>query len=367
MDDPRLTTDYKHSSNHDSLDNVNENISDSIIKSLSLIDNETVISNKSLRKRFGLLSDNDYGNLIEYLLNRRYIQFSTESDVSLYSLTHEGKSFFREKIRDSQTRERFLRSIENTEDLNLYNKLILEESINNCSSEEYFPSFIGCFIADKSGKTLLTFELYEGALESYLNFSNEIDGEQKDLELIPMFISAFEKFSQELNFKSLSGLKLEGTNLKMQSFNFENKYTITHIINPKVNLKPIEDKIEHYFRTLFENYKNELELSLRTGLVENISHLNELGREMLKELNKFVYLVEFKNIVYKLDNFDMVYAQALYSKLDKLYKEFNFKYTLTLEKIKQLKINLLKAMLNEDLEELKVTINKAQDIESNLS
>jgi hypothetical protein len=161
----------------------------------------------------------------------------------------------------------------------------------------------------------------------------------------------------------MSSFKITGGNVKLQTFSFD-KYTVTCFVNPSVNLKPIKDKVRDYFNDLFEKYKYDLELSLATGMTENISHLNELGREMLKELNKYVYLVEFKNIVDNLKSFDVVYAKALYNKLKKLYKDLNLKFAITLEKINQLKIYLVKAMFDEDLDELKKIIKKTQEIQS---
>jgi len=132
-------------------------------------------------------------------------------------------------------------------------------------------------------------------------------------------------------------------------------------------LNSIINKIKGYFNILFEKYKNDLDICAQTGEMNPVSYLNKIGNEMLKELNKFVYLVEFKNIVNDLGHFDMIHAKTLYDKLDKLYKDSNLNFAILLEKIKILKNYLLKTMLNEDLEEFKEIINKMQIIESNLS
>jgi len=92
-----------------------------------------------------------------------------------------------------------------------------------------------------------------------------------------------------------------------------------------------------------------------------------LGQEMLKELNKYVYLVEFKNIVRNLDEYDQTHAKHVYEELNKLQDECLSKFSLMIEKIKKLKIYALKTMLNDDLEELKEIINKMQVINSKLN
>ncbi|MFX1258361.1 MAG: hypothetical protein ACFFAN_10910 [Promethearchaeota archaeon] len=327
---------------------------------MSLIDLEVVISKSDIQKKLRL-SKNEINVITDYLVSKGYIKFKNVKNEKIFSLTHEGKKYYDKKLKYITFNEQFQRSGKKVGKTNIFNKF----SIDKFPSEENLPSFIGCFIADKNGKTLLTFELFDGALDYYLkgHIKDEERKEQLDIELIPLFISALEKFSEEINIRNLWDLKIKGANLKMRSFSYE-KFTITFFINPNVNLKPVENKIKGYFEVLFKKYKNELELSLRTGLIENISHLNKLGREMLKELNKFVFLGEFKNIVNDLEFFDIIYARSLYNKLDELYNEFTLKFSIILEKIKQLKINLLKSILNEDLEEFKSIINKTQNIKS---
>ncbi len=334
-----------------------ENIENFIIMTVSTIDNHIVIPKTELRRTLKLKQEKiDF--IIDYLVKEDIIHIENIDNKIFLSLTYSGKKRFRILIKEL--------NIEHTD-----KKLEKIGIIPQFQKIEPPPSFIGCLIADKNGKTLLTFEIFEGALESYLKrhlvgTEGKGTGNYLDIELIPMFISALEKFSQEINIRNLTGVKIKGTNLKMQTFSYD-KYTVTFFINPHVNIKSIEKKIKYYFKIIFEKYKKDLEISIKTGFVDNISHINNLGREILKELNKFVYLVEFKRIIFNLDSFEMVYARTLNNKLKKLEDNFNEKFIIILEKVKKLKTRMFHVMANHDLDELREVISKAQDIESILS
>ncbi|MBD3338756.1 MAG: hypothetical protein GF353_06595 [Candidatus Lokiarchaeota archaeon] len=343
---------------------MNDNLLNATIKILSLINYELVITQSYLQHKL-MISKEELDYICDKMIETGCLEYVDVSNERILSLTPQGKKKYDKKIRKMDFQPQFMKSVEDIEKLNLFNKY----EVKKVATQDNIPSFIGCFIADKYGKTLLTFELFEGSLEYYLQ--GHIKKEEKmnkemDIELIPMFVSALEKFSKEINIQDVSALKIKGANLKMLSYSYD-KFTVTLFINPHINLKPIEAKVQDYFRVLFRTYKEELETSLKTGIMENISHLNELGREMLKELNKFVFLGEFKNIVNDLEYFDGVYARSLYSKLNNIYSDFELKFTIILEKIKKLKLNLLKAILEEDLPEFRHIINKTQDIQSKLS
>ena len=80
-----------------------------------------------------------------------------------------------------------------------------------------------------------------------------------DLDLIPMFISAIEKFSSELNIQDMAGLGLKGSNVKMNVLSFED-LTVTIFMNPNINLQPIEYKIKNYFNNLLTGINGFVEL-----------------------------------------------------------------------------------------------------------
>ena len=343
---------------------IDEDTLNAILKVLYHVQKEVVISQKGLTIKLNLTT-NEIKDAFKYLNQNGFLELTIVNNVNVYSLSDKIKEEFNDVLKDLHLYKQFQHLVANIEN---------ENPVIGFPTDESIPSFIGCFIADKAGKTLLTFELYEGALETYIKgppiisvpTENDDEHGEFDIELVPMFVSALEKFSQEINMRELSELKITGINLKMQTFSYE-KYTVTFFINPSVNLKPIEKKVRDYFQILFSKYKEDFEVSLRTGFVDNISHLNDLGQEMLKELNKYVYLVEFKNIVGNLDEYDQTHAKHVYKELNKLQDECLSKFSLMIEKIKKLKIYLLKTMLNDDLEELKEIINKTQSINSKLN
>lgn len=145
------------------------------------------------------------------------------------------------------------------------------------------PPFIGCFVADKNGKTLLRFEIFSGALEFYLKKPHE---ELFDLELITMFLSAFERFTEQINFENMSGLNLKASNLKMHSiFSFEN-FTITFFVNPRMNMNLFEKAMKEYFSSLFEENREVFEDFYKKGTTLTVSRLEGEGSLWLNKLNK---------------------------------------------------------------------------------
>ena len=150
------------------------------------------------------------------------------------------------------------------------------------------PPFVGCIIADKFGKTLFSYELFSGSIDFFLKRDIRNKGEKEDLslELIPMFISALEAFSQEINIQDLPGLKLEGRNIKLQTiFSYED-YTIILFLNPNVNMKLMENRIKTYFSYLFEVYNNDFKNIHKMSSSNFILHLKLLGKIWLEDLNK---------------------------------------------------------------------------------
>ncbi len=148
------------------------------------------------------------------------------------------------------------------------------------------PPLIGCFVSDKDGKTILTFEIFEGALESYLKRNNDDNEEESfDLELIPMFISAFERFSEQINFNDLSGLDLRGTGLKMYSFFCFEKFTVTFFLSPSIFIKHLREKIISFFNDLYENNRDLFDNFYKSGTINESSRLCSIGNDWLNELN----------------------------------------------------------------------------------
>ncbi len=150
------------------------------------------------------------------------------------------------------------------------------------------PAFIGCMISDKDGKTIAIFELFKGALDYFIK--KDIKDIEKrnnfDIELIPMFICALERFSDQICIENLAGIKLKGTNIKMHSIFCFSQFTITLFLNPFIRLKPYENVICDYYSDLFEKYVEEFEDVLKFCSNDFVSQIELKGREWLRELNE---------------------------------------------------------------------------------
>ncbi len=310
------------------------NVIDESVKIVQLIDAEITITRKALQEKLNR-PEKLINYLIESLINKNHIEKNLVKNQEILSLTNKGKDSFKEILKSFSAGH-----LKETETEGFLTKIFYEEKI---------PTFIGAFIADKDGRTLLTFELFENALEKFLlsRTESDLDGVPVDLDLIPMFISALEKFSLELNIKDLSGFSLEGSNLKMYIFGYEN-FTVTFFMNPDTNINPVKSKIYNYFKNMFEANESDFEAALDTGQIDLLFPLIEIGKKWLEALNNY-----YEDMIIKLEIYDTEHAKILYNKMDELYQRVSVKYSVTLEKIKKLKVNLMRSIIEEDFEELR--------------
>ncbi|KKM20458.1 hypothetical protein LCGC14_1645290, partial [marine sediment metagenome] len=61
---------------------------------------------------------------------------------------------------------------------------------------------------------------------------------------------------------------------------------------------------------------------------------------------------------------DKEHAQVLYGKIDELYDDINKKFSITLEKVKKLKVDIMKSIIEKDYEELNKIAEIAQELKS---
>ncbi len=61
---------------------------------------------------------------------------------------------------------------------------------------------------------------------------------------------------------------------------------------------------------------------------------------------------------------DKEHAQILYNKIDELYDDINKEFSVTLEKVKKLKVDIMKSIIEKDFEELKKIAKIAQEIKA---
>lgn len=319
------------------------NMIDESLKVIHQIDNEVVLPKKGLSEKLNR-PKKLINYLVESLVRKKHIEISNVEGKELLSLTEKGKTIYKDIF------NKFSRNIL----ANFGEESIISES----SSEQKSPPFIGAFIADKDGRSLSKLELYENALEEFISNNVPTDGSivPVELDLIPMFISALEKFSLELNIQDLTGFSLKGTNLRMHVFGFDD-YTVTIFMNPDVNIKAIENKIKNYFKNLFDKYNTEFEKSVATGQIDNLYPAIDEGKKWLNELND-----SYQSKVINSEIFDNKQAKDLYTKIDGLYDDISKQFSITLEKIKKLKVKSMKSILENNFEELKKIASIAEEI-----
>ena len=319
-------------------------IDESIIV-INHIDEEITTTKTALMKKLHIPEKLlDY--LIEHLVAKKHIEISKIKTKEVLSLTDIGRYHFKNILKQFSSESSSSVKIDP-----LNNELVHEEKI---------PPFIGALIADKNGILLVKIELFENALERYL--LNKLPDDEKittaDLELIPMFICALEKFSTQININDLTGFDLVGSNLKMQIYGYED-YTVTFFMNPDINIKPVDYDVNEYFKNIFNDFHEEFENAIKSGKVDTLFPLIKLGKDWLEELNK-----SYEDLIFNLEIYDTEQARNLYSKIDDLYNSIEIKFSFILEKIKKMKITLMKAILEKDFEELKKIAKISQDLSS---
>jgi len=324
------------------------NMVEESLKIIHQIDRELIVSRDILFEKLNR-PEKLVNYLIDSLVSKGHIEIRYIENKELLSLTNKGKIFYQKVLKDfsSPSLDKSERDLSATE-------LIVEGKP---------PSVIGVIIADKDGISLLRFELFDDALNSFMTHSIPNDNTiiPFDIELIPMFVSALEKFSLELNIKDLTGFGLKGSNLKMHIFGYEN-YTVTVFMNPNINLKAIENKINNFFKNLFEDNRDKFEKGIKTGKVDDLFFLMEIGRNWLEQLNN-----SYQNMIINSEIMDKENAQVLYNKIDELYNEINQEFSVTLEKVKKLKVDIIKSIIEKDFEELKKIAKIAQDLKARFS
>ena len=150
------------------------------------------------------------------------------------------------------------------------------------------PSLIGCLISDKDGKCIFTFELFAGAINHYIRINSDTNKKNRslDLDLIPMYTSAIEMLTRELNVHKVPGLEVSGTNLKLHILFCLEKFTITLFLNPKLKFTLIEEDVKNYFINLFEEFKEDFNDIKRYSSQEFVDFLERLSWSWLLDLNE---------------------------------------------------------------------------------
>jgi len=171
-----------------------------------------------------------------------------------------------------------------------------------------------------------------------------------------MFISALESFSKEINIKDLSDFKLKSTNIKMQTIRYL-LLTVTIFMKGDTNSRAFIDQIKKWFDNIFEKYEKDFETSVNTGKIRHLKHLTVKGRRWLDELNQ-----KYKKISISTEIIDLKYVTDLHEKLDEISNNLDLKHSIQIQKLKQLKSNLLIAASEENFQEIKEIAKKIKSM-----
>ncbi|HEY0089058.1 MAG TPA: GTPase [Candidatus Lokiarchaeia archaeon] len=313
---------------------------------LNQIDNEIVVSKSELKKKLNINED-DLNYIIRNLVKKGQLQLTSGKKEQTISLTERGKNNFNKIINNFSFKDI----------IQIENKAKIKENIQDLK----IPPLIGYFIANKDGLTLMTTEIFDGALLKFIKEKDNplSESDKFDVALIPMFISALEKFSKEINIQHLSGFNLTGTNLRMQILEFEN-FTVTIFTNPQINLKIVEKEIHSFFENLFVSYNIEFKISIQNITEKNYNEIQNYSRNWLNQLNK-----SYDQKTTDINQFDFKSAQKLYENLDDLQKEVSDKFSLILERIRNVKVNIMNALIKGDFEEISDLAKKALELKLN--
>lgn len=307
---------------------VNLNFIKATIKLLYHIHQEVVVSKSDLNKKLRF-ADEIIERIFTILENKGHIEINEINNKSIVSLTEKGKKFFKKILENFSL------------DLISFETDFFEQTLD----KKTIPSFLGFMIADKDGKTAIATEVFEGAFK--LCLKPEYEEHFADPELIPMFISALEKFSSEINIKNLSGFKLRGSNIMMHTFHYD-LFTVTLFMNTDINLKPFKDEINQWFDALFIKYKFEFEKSLYIGDVSKLEQVKSEGRLWLNQLNQ-----KYEEMAINLNIFDFKQATDFYEKMQNKSRDYQFKYSIFTKKMQKLKEDFMKAFYEENFTEIK--------------
>jgi hypothetical protein len=111
-----------------------------------------------------------------------------------------------------------------------------------------------------------------------------------------MFISALERFSEEINLQNVPSINLEGSNIKLYSIFDVDNFTIIFFLNPLVHIKSYDRLIHNYFIKLYAQFKCEFQDLIKISSTDFINHLETIGMEWIRHLNDlYMFRKSIKN------------------------------------------------------------------------
>ncbi len=130
--------------------------------------------------------------------------------------------------------------------------------IKEINKEKQNSQIIGYLISDQSGRVLISSQ------NDKLSVENTIGLSEIKVEMIPMFFSALQSFTEEINLKGCNQLELNGINLKVISVKHGN-YTIAGFISPKMNNFEAKRIFEDIIQDFLQQNNEKLEIWEKTG------------------------------------------------------------------------------------------------------
>jgi GTPase SAR1 family protein len=234
----------------------------------------------------------------------------------------------------------------------LEKKLLNQEIPDNVD----VPSFIGFLLADANGIVLFMAEVFDGAFSKFLGIKA-----RNELELMPSFISALSLFSKEIGIVGLSDFRLKGKGVSLYLYQMENLQA-TFFINKDVETDKIKSSIHQYMTGLIAENKIELSTVAATGNVGSISHLENTARDWLVQLN-----AEYQQLATSERVFDPDQVKVVFNKLENFTQTYRKIPAKTLADIKDLKTNLVSAIMEKNLESLDRIYHDTDEMEKSLS
>jgi len=313
------------------------NLVSNTIFSLNLINQNSLITKDELQYQLSV-SNEEFKNVIDLLLNNKLLTIKELGDSILYKLTEGGISNIK-RLKDNFSIDDF-KVIDKSIDISRYDK------------SEKDLRFLGFFIATKTGIPIINAEIEDGYFETFLKSADKES--TVDTDMISTLISALEMFSSELNIKDIPGFKLKGSNIMVKSFNYET-VTISFVVKAGTNIKAIKNKIFDWFNSFLDRHSVAIAVATNTGNVSEMHDLALEGRQWLQDLN-----IKYKTFISDHEIFDINETQSLYEALDKIPLDSISQNEFAI--VKKLKTELLRTSIEEDLHSLKELSKKIKEL-----
>ncbi|MHA1793426.1 MAG: hypothetical protein ACTSVI_12320 [Promethearchaeota archaeon] len=279
-----------------------------------------------------LFSESRIQEIIQFLKLKNFLKISGNGDDMLLELTIHNKGDFLEQI-NRYSNERLVE---------LEKKYFKKMGLPEIDA----PPFIGMILADDIGRALSVVETSKGAFNRYLNVNMQVE-----LDLIAPFLSALEHFSKELNLVDMTDFNVLGNNTSMYVTRIKG-YQVTFFLNPGVNVKGLRKDIFNDIGALIEKYNDGLQKAVNEGSVSELQDFNKELQSWLHQIND-----DYSTKIENYEILDLNSAKRLYEMLDELSDNIESKLKSFLESTRDLKKQLVNAILSEDLDECKVINN----------